>query len=324
MAGLDSGRLRRLPRLPGRRPRRAAPAPSSPSRARRRAGRRPGSGRSSGLFGIRSRSRDPLVLGERGDDHLGGVGPRAGRRASRSARSKGPTPSGSRRATGSCSTAGRWSSAGSRARPSTPGRPAASRACRAGRATASRSRPSWRSTSAEFRDDAGAAARRRPVGPPRLALRGARARPRGRRRAGRPVRGAGAAQRGPGAGRRCSSRSRPATTGWLYTFHAPLSRSACEALGRAIAARLGRRFGRDLALTVADLGWSIRLPEGARRRSPSDLAALLDPEGFADDVLEGLDRGDLLARRFRHVAATALMVLRPRRRARRGSAACSG
>ena len=31
-----------------------------------------------------------------------------------SARSKGPTPSGSRRATGSCSTAGRWSSAGSK------------------------------------------------------------------------------------------------------------------------------------------------------------------------------------------------------------------
>ena len=35
---------------------------------------------------------------------------------------------------------------------------------------------------------------------------------------------------------------------WLYTFHAPLSRSACEALGRATcAARLGRRFGRDLS-----------------------------------------------------------------------------
>ncbi|MGE3820303.1 MAG: Lhr-like helicase, partial [Isosphaeraceae bacterium] len=32
--------------------------------------------------------------------------------------------------------------------------------------------------------------------------------------------------------------------------------------------------------------------------------------GFTDDVLEGLDRGELMARRFRHVATTALMVLR--------------
>ena len=51
--------------------------------------------------------------------------------------------------------------------------------------------------------------------------------------------------------------------GQTYVFHAPLNRAACEALGRAIAARLGRRFGRDLALQAADLGWSIRLPEGA-------------------------------------------------------------
>jgi ATP-dependent Lhr-like helicase len=94
-----------------------------------------------------------------------------------------------------------------------------------------------------------------------------------------------------------------------YTFHAPLGRAACEALGRATAARLGRRFGRDLALSVADLGWSIRLPEGAALDAGA-VARLIERAGLADDVLEGLDRGDLLARRFRHVAATALMVLR--------------
>jgi ATP-dependent Lhr-like helicase len=95
----------------------------------------------------------------------------------------------------------------------------------------------------------------------------------------------------------------------MYTFHAPLCRSACEALGRATAARLGRRFGRDLSLTVADLGWSITLPEGAALNA-GEVAPLVAPEGLAEDVLEGLDRGELLARRFRHVAATALMVLR--------------
>ncbi len=97
--------------------------------------------------------------------------------------------------------------------------------------------------------------------------------------------------------------------GLTYTFHAPLGRPAIEALARATSARLGRRFGRDLTLAVADLGWSIGLPEGAQI-TREEIADLIAPGGFADDVLEGLDRGDLPARRFRHVASTALMVLR--------------
>jgi len=97
--------------------------------------------------------------------------------------------------------------------------------------------------------------------------------------------------------------------GTVYAFHAPLGRPASEAMGRATAARLGRRFGRDLNLVVADLGWSLTLPEGARI-GPDDLPGLLAAGQFAEDVLDGIDRGELLARRFRHVAATALMVLR--------------
>src|SRR5262249_15404314 len=116
----------------------------------------------------------------------------------------------------------------------------------------------------------------------------------------------------------------PHDGGLTYPFHAPLSRSACEALGRATAARLGRRFGRDLTLAAADLGWSVRLPEGARL-GPADIPPLLDPADFAADVLEGLDRGDLPARRFRHVAGTALMVLRnPDGGRRRGGGARRG
>src|SRR5206468_10978252 len=90
--------------------------------------------------------------------------------------------------------------------------------------------------------------------------------------------------------------------GYIYAFHAPLGRPASEAMGRATAARLGRRFGRDLKLVVADLGWSIALPEG-RRLAPEVIPALLSAEGFEDDVLEGLDRGALPARRFRPIAA---------------------
>ena len=112
----------------------------------------------------------------------------------------------------------------------------------------------------------------------------------------------------------------PEGPGLVYTFHAPLHRAACDALARAVGARLGRRFGRNLTLAIADLGWSIRLPEAAIL-ADRDVAPLLDSSGLDDDVLEGLDRGELLARRFRQVAATALMVLRnpePGRRVRVG------
>ena len=51
----------------------------------------------------------------------------------------------------------------------------------------------------------------------------------------------------------------PSGSGLIYTFHAPLHRAACEALGRAASARLGRQIGRDLTLCVADLGWSIHM-----------------------------------------------------------------
>jgi ATP-dependent Lhr-like helicase len=115
----------------------------------------------------------------------------------------------------------------------------------------------------------------------------------------------------------------PEEEGLTYTFHAPLHRAACEALGRASAARLGRRFGRNLGLSVADLGWSIRIPGDEREiaLSRDDVIALQDLDHFDDDVLEGLDRGELVARRFQQVASTALMVLRttePGRRVRVG------
>ncbi len=111
-------------------------------------------------------------------------------------------------------------------------------------------------------------------------------------------------------------------SGLTYTFHAPLHRAACEALGRAVAARLGRQIGRDLTLCVADLGWSIRTTlDDEAALSTELIRSLLVTEGFPGDVLEGVDRGELLARRFRHVASTALMVLRnpePGRRVRVG------
>jgi ATP-dependent Lhr-like helicase len=109
--------------------------------------------------------------------------------------------------------------------------------------------------------------------------------------------------------------------GLSYTFHAPLHRAACEALGRATAARLGRRVSQNVRLSVADLGWLIEVPDDQRVLEAHDILPLLELERFEDDVIEGLDRGELLARRFQHVAATGLMVLRntePGRRVRVG------
>ncbi len=101
----------------------------------------------------------------------------------------------------------------------------------------------------------------------------------------------------------------PHDEGWTYAFHAPLSRAACEALGRGVAARLGRQLGRNLAMEVADLGFTLQIPDETQLQR-DELSALLTPANFFDDVMEGLDRGELAARRFRHIASTALMVLR--------------
>jgi ATP-dependent Lhr-like helicase len=110
--------------------------------------------------------------------------------------------------------------------------------------------------------------------------------------------------------------------GLVYTFHVPLHRAACESLARAVVARLGQQFGRNLSLNVADLGWSIHIPDtGTSVLTAESITRLFDLSGFERDVIEGLDRGDLPARRFRHVAATALMVLsnpEPGRRVRVG------
>ena len=113
---------------------------------------------------------------------------------------------------------------------------------------------------------------------------------------------------------------KPLDDGLVIAFHAPLHRGACEALGRATAARFGRRFGRNLALSIADLGWSIQIPTPAELDTAS-IQSLLAVENLETDVLEGLDQGELLAKRFQRVAATAMMVLKnpePGRRVRVG------
>jgi ATP-dependent Lhr-like helicase len=97
--------------------------------------------------------------------------------------------------------------------------------------------------------------------------------------------------------------------GWCYAFHAPLARAACEPIARAVTVRLGLSTRRDLALYVGDLGWTLRLPDELRLRR-NELLALLRPDAFIEDVLQGIEHGELLSTRFRYIADTALLVLR--------------
>lgn len=100
----------------------------------------------------------------------------------------------------------------------------------------------------------------------------------------------------------------PEPDGWAYAVHLGLHRGGAEAVGRAVAARLGREQGRDVRLAVADLGFAVHTQ--AQALSPGHIQALFIPEGLEADLLEGLEKGDLIARRFRSVAATGLMALR--------------
>ena len=72
---------------------------------------------------------------------------------------------------------------------------------------------------------------------------------------------------------------------------------------------MGRRFGLNVTLGAADLGWSILIADETTL-TLDNLRSILDPADFEADVLEGLDKGELPARRFRHVASTAMMVLK--------------
>lgn len=100
----------------------------------------------------------------------------------------------------------------------------------------------------------------------------------------------------------------PENDSLTYAFHCPLHRPASEALGRAMAARFAARRRHDMRLAVTDLGFVIQGgPEGL---SADDLRQMFTLENLRNDVVQGLDKGELVARRFRAAAATGLMVLK--------------
>ena len=90
-------------------------------------------------------------------------------------------------------------------------------------------------------------------------------------------------------------------------FHTLVGRRANDALSRALAYVVGRRIGRNLGVVVADNGFALVFPRGVE---PQGLLGELDPDGLRGTLRSALANTELLKRRFRHVAARGLMILR--------------
>lgn len=95
-----------------------------------------------------------------------------------------------------------------------------------------------------------------------------------------------------------------------YVLHTLLGRDGNEALALMLAERLKQRKVSSVAMTTDDYGLLLRLPLKAKLLGADAWGELLVPEGAAAEVAQGLKRSELRERRFRHVAAVGLMLLR--------------
>jgi len=114
-----------------------------------------------------------------------------------------------------------------------------------------------------------------------------------------------------GAGKpRRSRRQPPAPPGQRhYFFHCLIGRAANEAVSRVLALRLSRLRGGNAIASPDDSGFVLTVrPE--QQFSVAELAGLLAPENFAEDLQSALARSDLLKYHFRNAAQTGLMVYR--------------
>lgn len=91
-------------------------------------------------------------------------------------------------------------------------------------------------------------------------------------------------------------------------FHTALGRRANDALARAFAHHASRKKGVRVPHVVGDLGFMLTLPP-LRKLTVEDVRALflIDLERTLFEALEG---SEIMRRRFRHVAARSLMILR--------------
>ena len=94
-----------------------------------------------------------------------------------------------------------------------------------------------------------------------------------------------------------------------YFFHCLIGRAGNEALSRVLALRISRLRGGNAVATPDDYGFVLTVT-ATQKISEADLAALLSPQNFAEDLNESLSRSDLLKYHFRNAAQAGLMVYR--------------
>ncbi|PIO00108.1 ATP-dependent helicase [archaeon CG10_big_fil_rev_8_21_14_0_10_43_11] len=91
--------------------------------------------------------------------------------------------------------------------------------------------------------------------------------------------------------------------------HSLYGRRVNDVLSRAYAFLIGRRERKNIVISVTDNGFMIRMPHGVEVDSHEVLGAITD-SNIESIAKKSLDKTEILKRRFRHVAARGLMILR--------------
>ena len=93
----------------------------------------------------------------------------------------------------------------------------------------------------------------------------------------------------------------------FIVFHSLFGRRVNDAISRAVAYVIARRYRRDVMISVSDNGFYLS-SEG--KMGGLEAFRELEPENLRDVLKKALDRTETLASRFRHCAGRALMILR--------------
>ncbi|HOQ18301.1 MAG TPA: ATP-dependent helicase, partial [Methanothermobacter thermautotrophicus] len=93
----------------------------------------------------------------------------------------------------------------------------------------------------------------------------------------------------------------------FIVFHSLFGRRVNDAISRAVAYVIARRYRRDVMISVSDNGFYLS-SEG--KMGGLEAFRELEPENLRNVLKKALDRTETLASRFRHCAGRALMILR--------------
>ncbi len=93
--------------------------------------------------------------------------------------------------------------------------------------------------------------------------------------------------------------------GTVLIFHTLIGRRANNAMARVFAYRAGKITGKNVKMAFNDNGFMIRA-----ELSEEEILSLFSVKGFEEDLVNALERTEILKRRFRHVAVRSLMILK--------------